>query len=285
MPTDLQGYVFDFRAGYVLDGCPLPGFCVLGENAQNTLVALGGYTTPLQAQGHIAWTDHLLGQLGGGTKARILSGCTDGYASAQEMLRFVRDVILLKPRLVILLSGFYDLAYQLGFVPDSETAAFLRTHPFATPRQMAFVREITSWFGLGNTETYYGEEQQLPAGERWLVHMDILRGLCQEFGLGLRVFLQPCVFSGCYQISEGEAAVLRQMYGVDDTQLAQTRAAFQAEYASMAKGAAARGFIEDLSGLFDARREVYEDALHLTPALTPALAEAICASCKREALL
>lgn len=275
MPVDLSGYIFDYRAGYVREGCELPGFDVLGENEENTIVTLGGYTAPAQAKAHTSWADCLYEKLGGAPKVRILNGCTDGYSSAQEMTRFIRDVILLKPRLVIILSGFYNFAYKYGLVNDKEKAEFLKTHPFTTPRQIAFLKEITSRFGLGNDEVYYGEERSVPAFEYWLGHMDIINSLCLEFGLRLKVFLQPCAFSGSYTICESEETAIRQTYGVDDAQIETIRSAFQAEYLNAGRAIETRDYIENLSGLFDADADVYEDAVHVKDRFTAKISDDI----------
>jgi hypothetical protein len=260
---DLDGYIFDYRTGCVRAGCELPGFDVLGADGapDGRVVTLGGCTTPEMARNKNSWADdlHRLFSDSGGD-IQLLNGCTDGYAAAQEMTLFVRDVILLKPRLVICLSGFHDFAYKLGFVRDRRRAAFLKTHPFATPRQMAFLEKIASRFGLGKDEVYYGEENNTPAHAYWLGCMEIINCLCEEFGIRFAAFLQPCVFSGDYRMGERETGMIQELYNLTDSEIEGFRGEFRREYADAARLITGREYITDLSALFDGERDAYAEA-------------------------
>jgi hypothetical protein len=188
---------------------------------------------------------------------------------------FIREVPLLAPQQCLCLSGFYNIAYRLGLIQNRKDAAFLSLHPFATPGHLRFYREITPGFGIGNDEVYYGEENAMPAWELWLRHMGDINCLCEEFGMGFKALLQPCVFSGGYRRSERENAFLREYYGVTDQELAEFHAGFQHEYAEITARAKELGFIADLSGLFDSREDVYADASHVKEEFLPELASGI----------
>lgn len=252
--------MFDYRLGYIREGCALPGIDEWGKG-EDSILLLGGYTTPEQAASGHTWTRRLAQQVGAGT--RIWSGCTDGYSSAQMLVLFLREAILLRPRLVICLGGFYDVAYRLGLVENREQAAFLRTHPFATPRQMDFLGAITARFGMGGDKVYYGEECTLPAHELWRGHMADMHCLCEEFGMEFRALLQPSVFSGRYQPGERERALLRERYCLTEAELEEMDGRFRQEYAAMSRLAGELDYITDLSGVFDDCTEVYEDACHV----------------------
>jgi hypothetical protein len=268
----MDGYMFDYRLGYVRSGCAMPGFDTIGRGgAPHRLVTLGGYTTPEMARTGRSWV-HALSRRAG-EKVHMLNGCTDGYSSAQILTLFLREVILFKPERVLCLSGFYNIAYRLGFVQSRSDAALLRTHPFATPKQICFLHGITTKFGLDNDEVFYGEENLLPAWELWLRQMAELRCLCAEFGLEFTSFLQPCVFSGEYRRGEEENAFLRGQYGLADEELEAFHAGFQREYARIAACAKELEYIRDLSGLFDGCENVYADACHVRDEFLPNLAE------------
>jgi len=272
---ELNDLMYDYRLGYVRADCSIPGFDVLGEdNAPGgKIVTLGGYTTPEQALSHSTWADSLYEQLNG--NVQIINGCTDGYTSAQELIMLIRDVILLKPRLVICLSGFYNFAYKSGFVKDKEDAEILKTHPFANPGQLAFYRKFTSRFGLGNNKVYYGEKNKLPAWQYWIEQVDIIHCLCEEFGIQHMTFLQPCIFSGKYQYSQREAEALDEYYGITMTELAEFAAAIREEYAKAVDAAKERTYIADISTLFDGESNVYIDSCHVRDTYTGKIAEAI----------
>ncbi len=269
----MQGYIFDYRLGYVRKDCALPGFDKIGEDGGERLAALGGYTTHGQAVAGKSWA-HLL-HLAGAGKYQILSGCTDGYSSAQILTMFVREIPLLAPITVVCLSGFYNVAYKLGLVQNKKDAAFLRLHPFATPGHLHFYRKITPRLGLGNDEVFYGEENPIPAWKLWLRHMGDINCLCEEFGINFVAFLQPCVFSGTYRRSKRENAFLRERYGLSDSELKKISSGFGREYAQIAENAKGLEYIKDLSRIFDNHNDIYEDACHVREVFLPELAAAI----------
>jgi hypothetical protein len=271
-----EDFIFDYRLGHVRAGSHMYGFDAIGEDGAPRVLALGGYTTTEQARNGLSWADGLYGLFRkDGVGVQILNGDTDGFSSAQELMMFIRDGILLKPRLAICLSGFYNFAYSLGFLKKRhrEYADILREHPFTTPIQLEFYKEITARMGLGNDKMHYGEPNSMPAWELWLFHTDIMHCLCEEFGIRHMVFLQPCAFSGGYAADRDEEASLSAEYSLSPGELENFRAGFQSMYAGAAEGAKTRDYIVDLSGLYSSG--AYSDACHIKAERSGELAEAI----------
>jgi hypothetical protein len=281
--ADLKGLIYDYRLGYVRANCAFPGFNVLGENDApgGRIVTLGGYTTPEQVNSHLSWADRLYEQLE--KKVQIFNGCTDGYTSAQEMTMLIRDAILLRPRLVICLSGFYNFAYKAGFVKEKKYAGILKMYPFTNLGQIAFYDKITSHFGLGNDKVYYGEENHAPAWKSWIEHEDIIHCLCEEFGIQHITLLQPCAFSGKYHRSQQEDIMLTEAFGITGTELAAYAVGFQEHYGRIAEAARARSYIIDISSLFDGDLEVYLDAFHVHERYINKIAGVVCKHVRIEA--
>jgi hypothetical protein len=271
---DLSGYIYDYRLGYVREGT-LGGFDVLGEDSapDGRIITLGGYTTPDLAAACASWSNFLYEALDG--TAHIYNGCTDGYTSAQELMMFIRDGILLKPTLVVQLSGFHDIAYKLGLVREKHYAPILKKHPFATPRQIAFYEKITARFGLGNDKVFYGEEDNTPAWESWLSRVESLHTLCIEFGLRHLAFLQPCAFSAGYSRRPEEDAAILADYDITFNELTGIATSFQEQYAKVKEVAMEKDYIIDLSDLFDGESGIYTDACRLRREYTDKLAQAI----------
>jgi len=272
---NFNGYIFDYRLGYVRDDCAMTGFDAIGDDGcpNGRIVTLGGYTTPEMARSSASWADKLYGKMGG--KYQILSGCTDGYSTPQILMMFIREAILFQPKTVICLSGFYNIAYKLGLIENKADAGFLKTHPFATPRQLSFYRKITSRFGLGSDEVYYGEENHMPAWVLWLRQMAEINCLCGEFDIEFRSFLQPCVFSGNYRRSERENTFLCENYGLTNAEISSYHEGFQLEYAEIQKRAESLPYIADLSGIFDSCADVYTNACHTKDEFLEKLTERI----------
>ncbi|MDR1321141.1 MAG: hypothetical protein LBK56_06905 [Gracilibacteraceae bacterium] len=278
--TDLEGYIYDYRLGYVRAGME-GGFEIFGEGG-----APGGRIVTLGGCG--GWAARLYERMGGRTQ--IYDGCTDGYTSAQELIMLLRDGLLLKPKLVLCYSGFYNFAYKLGFVREKRYIPLLQKHPFAAPRQIAFYEKITARFGLGGDKVYYGEENDTPTPEYWLEQMDIIHDLCKEFGIRHLTFLQPCAFSGDYRRGAAENETLCEVYGLSrdgfrdepgmtgatgETELDEFAALFREQYAAAAQAARSRDYIVDLSELFDGETGVYTNAADLSAAALDRLASAV----------
>ncbi len=255
----MEGYIFDYRLGYIREGCEMQGFDVIGKGNRR-MVALGGYTTPEIAKNRRSWAHSLSGRMNG---AQILLGCTDGYSSAQILVMFIREAILLQPETVVCLSGFYNIAYNLGLVKNGADAALLKTHPFTTPEQLHFLREITSGFGLGNQDIYYGEENHLSGSELWLWQMAEIKCLCDEFGIKFKSYIQPCLFSGKYTRNTRENAFISGYYGLKTDEIEAISAAFQSEYEILSKKARDLEYVFDLSGALDDCGDAYIDACHV----------------------
>lgn len=277
----MNDYIFDYRLGYIRGGCDMQGFDIIGESTapMGKIVTLGGYTTPEQARNKTTWADSLHNF--SDSKLQILNGCTDGYTSAQILTMFIREVILFRPKLVVCLSGFYNIAYKYGFAQNKQDAEILKNHPFATPRQLAFYRKITSRFGLGYDEVYYGEENNLTAWSCWLKQMEMIDCLCAEFGIKLISFLQPCIFSGNYRRSEQENTFLREQYGLTDTDIEDFCGVFKQEYENIANHAKNIGYIQNISDLFGDESDIYLNPCRVRDEFTSKIAEAIY-SCVRD---
>jgi hypothetical protein len=241
----------------------MAGFDVIGEDGAPRILTLGGYTTPEQARSGRTWANLLYDLFKkDGKEVQILNGDTDGFTSAQELLMLIRDGILLKPELVICLSGFYNFAYKLGFLKKDQRGytEILRDHPFTNPGQLDFLKEITSRFGLGQDKMYYGEINNAPAWEYWLQHVDIMHCLCEEFQIRQITFLQSCAFTSGNAISQGFFPA--DVYGFSQDDMERYCREFQSMYRGAAEGIKNRDYIVDISALYGAEW-MYLDACHV----------------------
>ena len=269
----MEGYTFDYRLGYVRAECAFSGFDIIGDDRapNGRIVTLGGYTTPEIARTGMSWVHALYKKTGG--RYQIYNGCTDGYSSAQILTMFIREAVLLKPKLVICFSGFYNIAYKLGFIKNKMDAELIKSHPFSTPGQLDFYNKITSRFGLGNDEVFFGTENSLSAWELWLYQMEQINCLCAEFNIEFKTLLQPCVFSGIYQINDRERSLICDSYKLSSEEVEKFRTRFQREYTLIKEGAKERDFFIDLSNVYDDCKDVYADASHVQDRFITALTE------------
>lgn len=276
MAFERNDIIFDYRLGYIRTETSLSGFDVIGEDGLLRILALGGYTTTVQAKQRISWADYLYKIFKDANQpVQIINGDTDGFTTAQEMMMFIRDGILLKPELVICLSGFHNFAYKLGFIREKEYVDILQKYPFTNLGQLEFYKDITSRFGLGNDKMHYGEENNMSAWEYWLSHVDIIHCLCNEFDIQHMTFLQPCVFSGKYKLSDTEKYVLAKTYGITEVEIERFDKEFRQVYKNAVQGSKDCAYITDISGLFDDDSNVYVDACHLGGEYVNKIADAV----------
>lgn len=95
------------------------GFEVSGENNVHDLriFILGGLTTDGALFPFKSWLQFLLDKIGG-KNVTIFNGGVVGYTSTQELIKLLRDVLFLKPDMVIVYDGFNDMtapSYQEPF--------------------------------------------------------------------------------------------------------------------------------------------------------------------------
>ena len=272
---DLTGFIYDYRLGYVRENTQ-GGFDILGDDAAHggRILTLGGYTTPKLAEERSSWASLLYERLS--RSVQIYNGCTDGFTSAQELIMFIRDGILLKPKILLQLSGFHDFAYKLGLLRERQHAQLLDKHPYTTPRQIAFYEKITSKFGLGNDRVFYGEEDDTPAWEGWLSRVESVNTLCLEFGIKHLAFLQPSAFSPGYLRTATEDAAICESYDLTQNELTDIAPRFHEQYAKTREAALSRDYVIDLSALSDGDSGVYTDAYHLRGEHINRLVDTIC---------
>ncbi|MDR1688169.1 MAG: hypothetical protein LBS21_06105 [Clostridiales bacterium] len=175
-----QDMMYDFALGYVRAN-KANGFDVLGNDASpnGRIVTLGCGDWPIP----------LFYELN--DEYQIYNGCTPGYTSAQCMLMLIRDCILLEPKKIICVCGYFNFAYSLGIGVSAKDEEILKSHPFVTPNHIKYYTFLTERKGLGNTEIYYGEDTNVPAYKTWLSDLKAMNAICDEFEIDFHAFLQP----------------------------------------------------------------------------------------------
>jgi hypothetical protein len=269
MAVDYDGFVFDYRLGYVRNTGDIEylGFDVLGDDGGTRILTLGGYTTAEQAKENRAWVNKLYNRFKeDGKSVQIINGDTDGYTSAQEMMMLIRDGILFNPKVVICLSGFYNFAYKLGLVKKEEQdlKEHLQKYPFVNAKQLTYYNDITANMGIGYDKIYCGEENNTPPAEYWIQHTDIMHNICEAFNIQYKTFLQPCIFSGNYKASKNERVMLSREYALSQGDILKAKSAFMETYNHAETYIKQRDYIEDISHEFDNEKDsIYIDAVHL----------------------
>ena len=279
VPLTKEAKCYDVTLSYNRTVDTIEGFEVFGDTGNpnaKLIVALGGSTTESTYLFIKGWAQYLAEMLmHDHVPAKIYCGGVAGYSSSQELLKLLRDVLPLKPDVVLSYSGLNDL---YGYPKPTEIIRNGR--PFITHFQVEFIEKIIEklqpskeklpvmhdllWQENGNTTVYYGLKNQKSASELWLDNTRIMHAIAKEFGFIFVSFFQPFAFNGFYEITE----VQKIMYGRKaPTCIHDGYKKWGAPYANDVKKIISAiknyDYIYDFSRIFENHEGVYFDASHV----------------------
>jgi len=257
--VDLKKWGTVYEAGFGVHR-PKPGQSI-------SIYVLGGSTTdPYLAinKGHHPWTYHLYNECrSDGFNCDIWNGGIGGFGTPQEIIKMVRDVMSAKPDIVLGLHGPNELN-------RNSRAPF--TMGFQNEQMARLADDGSLWFGgflpnlftalslrktgddrpSAQQEIFYGVESEADPYERWAANVAMMNGIAQSQGAIYRTVLQPIVGYGDY-IAEPE--LLSERSG---------------DYFALVKSFYERAtafcrtvdYCIDLSGAFDGKTGLFDDARH-----------------------
>ena len=254
-----QTFPLDVNIGYTSSveemDARFPGVTIFGDIVQKDaykVVTLGGSTSDSQAFVWKCWSEFLWEKLNAGHKdAVVISAGVSGYRSSQEFLKLVRDMIGLKPDMVVSFSGVNDTGET-----DHPFVQYYMDRIFGM-----FCRTDVSDINGAKTVTGYsaGFSMAGSLAENWVRHMRMMKAVCTEFGISFHSFLQPMIGSKKSILSRSE----REQILNGDGDILERTERFLLD-AKNILGTQAIGCIHDISDLFDKETDVYIDACHVT---------------------
>ncbi len=235
------------------------GFFVLGDGMRAEalrIVALGGSTTEGGHEGyHGNWPLPLRDLIeAGGQEATIYNGGVGGYSSSQELMKLVRDVMELRPHLVISYSGTNEVQWTpTGHPMVSRHHAYLMGEltnldgTLLMPNTLVVLRRLFNMHAVAGVE--YGVATNISRAALWARNMKMMKAICDGFGVRFLAVLQPT--------SRYKEGFMGEFYTeaiplADDT-----------EYIA--------NLVEALGG----RDELYQDEVHLTKDGNEVIAKAL----------
>lgn len=253
----------------------IPGFVVYGDDTDKEatrIVALGSSTTDPttflmdKEHGPDNWPK-LLNDIcqANGKKCVVYNGGIGGFTSSQEVIKFIRDVVPLKPDVVISLNGGNELYY------------YSRPYPFTHHYQLKLFNKLVGkhqhhlWGYFPSTlfianyllnkgpkfPIYEGTAYEMPPAQIWSINTRTMNAVAKEHGMQYFVFLQPLVGFGNYIKSAKDEEYLKVSEEQDKylTYLTQT-------YTEASLTCAKAPFCTDLTSLFDGKKDLFSDPRH-----------------------
>lgn len=257
---------------------PLPRIIALGGSTTDPLTGVFLGDSEVTPADPANWPRQLAAILGSrNLAAEVLNGGVAGYSSNQELLKFIRDALPLRPRLVICLNG----VNEVGFVHS------VPGHPMVHPYQRKMLEDIArsgdavllpnisrvvrGWRKSDGRQVEgvnLGTRNTASPAAQWEVNFRTMHAVATEFGITHVVVLQPILGYGPYQMSPEESALL-------EARGEQYRMQVRTFYDEARVIAAKYPYCLDLSDCFADETNVYLDPRHQNAHGVEVLARAI----------
>lgn len=180
--------ILDTHLGYADSrGTVIVRNCAKEENALKVVI-LGGSTSDYDEFFERSWPSWLL-ELAqeSGIQMECLMAAKTGYASSQELICLIRDIIWTNPDIVISYSGINE------YTQTVKNYRFANKHQKAIFEKLANNKANPLLYDLRNSSSFSMGEQQDDAPTRWFINERIMNAACQEFGISFFSILQACL--------------------------------------------------------------------------------------------
>lgn len=185
--------ILDPNLGYSFYGNDnkIPGFVWFGKENGFKIVTLGGSTTDAVRFPFKSWSQILSEKLEGeGNKVCVICGGCIGYKTSQELVKLIRDVIPLKPDMILDYSGYNDALFN-----ESESDhLFLHHYQIELFTEMHLHNEYEEYgehYLKEKSGLTFGLKNDLTRWQQYINNIKVMKGVCDIFGIKFFSFLQP----------------------------------------------------------------------------------------------
>lgn len=271
--------VLDLNLGYTYKGnSRYPGITIYGQERKDDfkVAVLGGSTTD---DGYDArnWA-RILYEEWPNDAITIYNGGTSGYMSTQELIKLERDIIPLKPDLVIVYDGFNDLCDDPAY-------------PFAIPYLQVIFDLIKNNIDKGNGG--YGgndvNDEYVNLGviskenhfENWLSRIKMMYAVAQSADIEFLAFAQPARCMSHTKAND-DWLMSSSLFWLEE----QGRSFYSfREMMESKKIEETYDYIFNLTDIFDDRTELFKDSCHLYEAGSKIIADNILRVIKEKGII
>ena len=216
--------------------------------AECTIAILGGSTSDPCAYRWKCWGE-LLYEKGckRGEKIAVIVGAVCGYSSSEELMKLIRDLLPLKPDIVISYSGVNDRRTNQPYINGYQRLLY---------GKLAMQQE-QGMYGLGDADSVCcGVTEELPPSQKWKRNQKMMHLLTEGAGIEHIVFLQPTL------ISKRRGAKDEEVYFyVEESEVAEKEQYYK-EIRQMLNREGL-GYVVDASGWFDDADGIFYDYCHV----------------------
>ncbi len=263
----MRDEILDINLGHSFVGKQgVCGFSVIGNQVSpgKRIVVLGASTTEGELYSFKSWPEFLYKQINR-KDVTIYNGSVATYTSAHELIKLIRDVMFLKPDLVIAYDGALDMLSQFG-----------TENPFAfdeLKRAMDFAYKYRSEIWLDHfseiVPPYSGLEVSTDLFNIWLGNIKKMKAICESEQIRFYSFFQPTLFYK-KKISKEERGLLWS--SVTNIRTYEKAEEFKKRFEEISEQ---YRYIYDLSDIFDNKQDIYIDECHVFEKGNQLIAEAV----------
>ena len=217
------------------------------------VVTLGGSTTDPYVSYKNSWPQYLWELFKtNGIDATVYNGGFAAYTSKDELFKLIRDVLVLKPDLVISYNGANDLYFV-----DNYKIHLRYKRPYLNYNQEVFFRQFDN--------VLYGLQDERAVAESYLDSLKLMKVICNAKNSRYYAFFQPC-FPKCgeylKEYYDGYKDILDD-YSVLGSMLKAAANNSYEEFYGIKSAIKGYGFIFDFSDLFAETDDLHYDYVHV----------------------
>ena len=266
--------IYDPICGYSRNG-DLTGFSAWGnKKSKNKILILGGSTTDDDYSAFASWVKYFYDIIKNDYNNDIViyNGAISGYESSQELLKFLRDGIWLKPNIVIQFNGVNEVDIDIKHPLVNKYLQYMCKNKFSNIIGKDTIEAPK--IGLRsaeNLELSFGLEINAERHENWAMNMRIMKAICGEFNIMYYGILQPTSMFGNHkdELIRKVNKILKECGNIK----LEARKEF---YENITTKHYLLNGIHDLSNIFkNVEGSLYFDEVHYTEKANKILAESI----------
>lgn len=245
------GHTFKQKTG-------LNGIEIYGNEdlASYKIVVLGGSTSDGKLYPFKSWPELLHDKIDD-DRVAVYNAGVSGYTSAQELIKLIRDIVLLKPDTIIVYDGYNDTS-EINACPGKYFEfIYLK-------KALDFAREHMSrdWDFISRCDDAESNNGIPIIGnfENWLMNIEMMHAIAIDRGIKFYSFFQP-MLSGKKSLTKEEQGIMFEVEnfcGLKKTSLMGKE--FRNKITDVVKS---HDYIYDLSNIFDDLQGVYMDICHV----------------------
>lgn len=192
-----QKTILDINLGNnYLAGSKYPGVMIYGDEKEDDfkIAVLGGSTTDGTMYPFKSWPQLLYEELGrGGDNITIYNGGVCSYTSGQELIKLVRDILQLKPDMIIVYDGYNNLAfnsypqYPFAFLYLEKVFEYAKIH-MDDEDDIAYMDEkgVSVCMGIESGQGRF---------DNWMSDIRAMHAIAAENNISFFSFCQPTLYS------------------------------------------------------------------------------------------